>query len=228
MKNNMTGGQLTQIYTIATQQGCGQDAVQFLIESGYMADFFAGRWQEVDRTQFRKIAKLAPEDFGVKPDFKTWRTVKLGTGLKTADDFRKAHKKADCKIGDWGNDILGKPAFEQSVAEKETEVELVNVSVAELGFKDGATRKDIYNRAQELGLDLCPAEVGPQLRLQYQDQPKGEWVVIAMEPISDSDGDLCVFDVGRSDAGKRWLIARNGYPVNVWHGNRRFVFVRRK
>jgi hypothetical protein len=62
----MTGGQLTQIYNIATQQGCGEDGVQFLIESGYLADFFAGKWNEVNRTDFRKLAKLAPEDFGVK------------------------------------------------------------------------------------------------------------------------------------------------------------------
>lgn len=159
--------------------------------------------------------------------FKTWRTVKLGTGIKDVDGFRKALNKVDCNISDWSNYILGKPAFEQSVVEAETEVELVNVSVAELGFKGRATRADIYKRAQELGLDLCPAEVGPQLRLQYKDQPKGEWVV-AMEPISDSNGDLRVFYVGRDDDGEQWLGAHFGYPDSVWAGGHRFVFVRRK
>jgi hypothetical protein len=157
--------------------------------------------------------------------WKTWKTIQLGTGLQTADDFRKEVVKAGMKIGDWANDILGKPAFTATTSE--TEVELVVASVAELGFKDGATRKDIYVRAQELGLDLCPPEVGPQLRLQYTDQPKGEWLVIAMEPITDSDGDLRLFRVARGD-GERWLGADRGYPVNFWRGHYRFVFLRRK
>src|SRR3989344_4293612 len=94
------------------------------------------------------------------PTFHVWKTIKLGTGLKTADDFRQALKQAGREIGQWANDILGKPAFIAS--ETETEVDLVNVSVAELGFEQGATRKNIYDEAIELGLELCPNEVGPQ------------------------------------------------------------------
>jgi hypothetical protein len=157
--------------------------------------------------------------------WKTWKTIQLGTGLQTADDFRKAVKSAGMKIGDWANDILGKPAFTATTSE--TEVELVVASVAELGFKDGATRKDIYVRAQELGLDLCPPEVGPQLRLQYTDQPKGEWLVIAMEPIADSDGFLNLFNVVHVD-DVRWLNASYGSPFSFWFGHSRFVFLRRK
>lgn len=157
--------------------------------------------------------------------WKTWKTIQLGTGLQTADDFRKEVVKAGMKISDWANDILGKPAFTATTSE--TEVELVVASVAELGFKDGATRKDIYVRAQEFGLDLCPPEVGPQLRLQYTDQPKGEWLVIAMEPITVSDGYLGLFRV-RHDEDVRWLRAVNGGPDDFWYGSHRFVFLRRK
>ncbi len=155
--------------------------------------------------------------------FAVWKTIKLGTGLKTADDFRKALKQSECKIGDWGNDILGKPAF--TASETETEVDLVVVSIAELGFKDGATRKDIYNKAKKLGLELCPNEVGPQLRLQYKDQPIGEWLRVAMEPISDSGGDLSLFEVGHDDSDP-WLDGNHGSPDDFWSGFSRFVFVR--
>ena len=158
--------------------------------------------------------------------WKTWRTLKLGTGLKIADDFRTALKKADCNIGEWGNNILGQPAF--TVADMETEVELVIASGTDLGFKGSATRADIYKRAQELGLDLCPNEVGPQLRLQYTDQPNGEWLLIAMEPITDSGGDLDVFRVERNDDGTQWLIGDFGGPVSVWDAGYRWVFLRRK
>ncbi|TSC94043.1 MAG: hypothetical protein CEN87_712, partial [Parcubacteria group bacterium Licking1014_1] len=43
--------------------------------------------------------------------FPVWKTIKLGTGSKNADDFRKAIKDCGMKIGDWANDILGKPEF---------------------------------------------------------------------------------------------------------------------
>jgi hypothetical protein len=156
--------------------------------------------------------------------FPLWKTVKLGTGLKTADDFRRAFKKNNINIGGWGNDILGQSTF--TTSDKETELNLVNVSVAELGFKNGATRKDIYYRAKELGLELCPAEVGPQLRLQYKDQPNGEWLLIGMEPISGSDGFLDVFDVGR-DGGDLWLDGSGGRADGFWDGCGRWVFVRK-
>jgi hypothetical protein len=152
-----------------------------------------------------------------------WKTITLGTGLKTADDFRKAIKEAGMKLGDWANGILGQPAF--TAANVETEVDLVNVSAGELGFPHGAARRDIIAKALELGLQLCPAEVGPQLRLQYPDQPRGEWLIIAMQPITDSDGDPSVFDVGL-DSGGRWLDGVYGYPGRVWGGGSRFVFVR--
>lgn len=158
------------------------------------------------------------------PGLKVWKTIKLGTGLKTAKDFRNELKKNN-RIGVWGDDILGQSAF--TVSDIEKEVDLVNISVEELGFKDGATRKDIYDRALELGLQLCPEEVGPQLRLQYTDQPKGEWLRVAMEPIADSDGDLNVFDVAHDSDG-RWLNGNNGHPDNFWNGDNRWLFLRSK
>jgi len=159
-----------------------------------------------------------PEDFAV------WKTVKLGTH-KDAAALRKAMIDEGMKIGSWGDDILGKPAFKMSSVEKD--VDLVVRSVAELGFKKGATYVDICAKAKELGLELCPNEVGPQLCLQYKDQPKGEWLVIAMEAITDSGGVLGVFDVGRGD-GDRWLGGDRGDPGCFWDADSRFVFVRRK
>lgn len=163
----------------------------------------------------------------IPSDPKVWKRITIGTGID-ADGYRKAIKgkkvgNKNMDIGNYANDILGKTAF--AVVTEEIELDLVVVSVAELGFKNGAKMKDIYDLAREKGLQLCPNQVGPELRLQYEDQPNGEWLVIGMEePIADSDGDLRVFYVEHHDDGL-WLYARFGDPGCVWDSHDRFVFV---
>ncbi len=166
-----------------------------------------------------KIAELIIK----RPVFQIWKTIKLGTGPLTADEFCKVLAKSGFGISDWARDILGKPGF--TVAAKEQEIDLVVVSVKELGFPDGARRDQIYERAKEYGLELCPPEVGPQLRLQHKDQPLDEWLLIAMEPILDSVGYLKVFEVGHGGDGL-WLSSVYGHPGSFWPAGLRWVFCR--
>ena len=166
-------------------------------------------------------AKLA----GPQIDLKIFKTINLGTGLKTADDFRKSLRDSGNKVSSEANGILGNSAF--TVAVKKIKIDLAIKSVDELGFKDGATRQRIYGRANELGLDLCPAEVGPQLRLQYKDQPEEERLIVAMNPIAGSGGALEMFIVWR-DASGLWLGCGYDYPGDIWFAGLRFVFARRK
>lgn len=64
-------------------------------------------------------------------------------------------------------------------------INLIRVSIESLGFKSPPVNIDeIYYKAEKLGLELCPAEVGPYLRLQYQNQPNDEILVIGMKPVS--------------------------------------------
>ncbi len=146
--------------------------------------------------------------------------IKLGT-QKSAKDLRKALLDAGNRIGDWGDDILKRI----EVATEPTEVEIVVFTVAELGFPNGATRAQIYEKALSLGFELCPAEVGPQFRLQYADQLNGEWILVGMEPMADSDGDLGVFHVARFGHG-RWLTATR-HPDDFWYGDGRWAFRRK-
>jgi len=138
----------------------------------------------------------------IPSDPKVWKRITLGTGID-ADGYRKAIKAKKMRIGDYANDILGKPTFSVATEEEEVELDLVVVSVAELGFPKGAKLKDIFARAKEKGLHLCPNQVGPELRLQYEDQPKDEWLLIGMEPITGSGGGPSVFRVGH-DSDDLW------------------------
>lgn len=158
-----------------------------------------------------------------KSEFATWRTINLGT-FKKVELLIDAIKKLGYWVCDWAIDTMGKEAFKLS--EVKAELELVRVSVAELGFKKGAKLKDIFARAFEFGLILCPGEVGPQLRLQYTDQPICECLVVAMEAISGSDGDLNLFNVICGGDGAMWLITYYGNPDYDYDPDDMFVFAR--
>jgi hypothetical protein len=156
-------------------------------------------------------------------DIPIWKRITLGT-YKGPNAVREAFDAARMRIGDSADEILGRPAFPFS--KTETELELVVVTAAELGFKEARIRvADIYQRAMQVGLELCPAEVGPQLRLQYVNQPIGEFLHIAMQPIATYHGDLVDLTVGNGGAGLL-LIGGDGRPDLVLHSTVKFVFVR--
>lgn len=163
---------------------------------------------------------LRKENPWEKPE--SFKIIEIGT-YGNVKSLRKALEDPGAQIGNWAGDILN----ETTLSKSKKSLDLVILTVKELGFPEGAQLKDIYEAADAQGLDLCPAEVGPQLRLQYPDQPSGEWLIIAMKPIKDSVGVLRLFHVCHVGSG-RWLYADRGKPVFFWHPVYRFVFVRRK
>lgn len=152
----------------------------------------------------------------------TFKTIKLGT-LKDFSAIQKAIISSGCIINDDADDALVRKSF--TLATQEVEIELVRVTSSELGLKGGgACYLDIYKRAQLLGLDVCPAEVGPQLRLQYIDQPKGELLRIAMKPFNHFPGGAFYVD---NTARGMSLSFYLGHPDPQWYGDADWVFVRR-
>jgi len=103
---------------------------------------------------------------------------------------------------------------------------IVMLTVAELGLEGGVTTQEIYNRAKELGLSLCPAEVGPQLRAQWPDQPFGDTTLIGMKAI-DSGGDPDVFSLESIRGDSRMLWSSHGEPDYQWPDRSRWTFLRR-
>lgn len=164
----------------------------------------------------------------ISPTFPVSKTIILGRGPQTADEFYRELEVSGCKLDPLAEGIFKNHEFR--VVPLATEFDLVFVSVAGLGFKGSMTRTRIYARAEELGLSLCHPEIGPQLRLQYLDQPKGEHLIIAMEPIYSSDGVPLVFEVGATDEviGKFWLSAEVQHRSRLWDAYERFVFVKHR
>jgi hypothetical protein len=155
---------------------------------------------------------------------KVWKTVTFSAGLRTAEDYRKSFKKMGVRVSECTSDVIGRSTF--TTFPYNMEVELVVASVAELGFKESTTRKEIYVRAMERGLGLCPTEVALQLRQEYIYQPKIERLFIAMNPIIGWDSDQYWFNLGRDASGELWLDVWHGVSDDVWDLDRKFVFLR--
>jgi len=166
-----------------------------------------------------------------------WKTITVG-GAKAVNAVRNAMETAPCPIviDPDADEILGRPAF--PFIKQPGELDLVVLSVFDLGFGDRDARndvelgasvevslRDIYARAVSLGFELCPAEVGPALRLQYLDQPLGEFLLIAMNPVARYTGELVRFSLASAGVGLL-LDGNNGELGTTVPGAVRFVFVR--
>jgi len=152
--------------------------------------------------------------------FQIWRTIPLGT-YKGVDAYRRALDSAGIKIGDAADEILGRPAFPYT--RMKTDVELVLLSAADLGVESESSLADVYKRARQIGLELCPAEVAPQLRLDYRNQPLGEALNIAMEPVATHSGEPTILALVNFGTGLA-LIGSDGRSEFMVPRTWRFVF----
>lgn len=129
-----------------------------------------------------------------------------------------------CNLGGTAAEIIGRPAF--ALSKSRASLDLVVLTPADLGLAGTSVEvAAVYARAALLGFALCPAEVGPQLRLQYLDQPLGEALHIAMQPIARYTSEPTVFAIINGGAGLL-LVGSDGDLDLVVPTTRRFVFVR--
>lgn len=163
----------------------------------------------------------------------TFKNITLGG--ESLESLKSAMTDLDMKISKYIGNMLEKI----KMSDMPEDVELVILSISQLGFPKGAKRIEIYataeeiangakpGKAQELGLDLAPAEAGPQLCRAYSDQPQDNWILIGMEPIIGSDGCPEIFGVNHYGA-ERWLSRfDDGGLANYWAGDNRFAFLLR-
>ena len=107
---------------------------------------------------FQKLPETLEHIYTSFPDKKIRReTIEIGG--KTAKQLLSELKQAGIKISGYAKSMLLSRDF---VTSKNTEAAtLIRLTVADLGFTRSATTDQIYERAQKLGLELCPAETAP-------------------------------------------------------------------
>ena len=179
------------------------------------------------------------EDTKDKKDFTADFTITLGTHRSGADLLETLIEKKH-KVSLWSIQSLRNQDF--PVVAEEITVDIVVISMLEMGFAEGelATLDTIYERAKQMGLEICPVETAPQLRLQFLDQPDyttgerlGEFFVASEPFVLTPDVFPKIFSVGRDDNFPHdetgiglWLISNNivedeniGFPDKLFNAS---------
>ena len=189
-------------------------------------------FQKLYSTYFGRNAEDVKDEKGFTADF----TITLGTHRSGAALLGALIEKK-CQISLWSRQALGNPGF--PVVAEETTVDIVVVSMLEMGFAEGefATLNTIYDRAKQMGLETCSVETAAQLRLQFLDQPDwttrerlGEFFVASEPFVLTDDGFPKIFSVIRDDESPHvetdiglWLIANGTVEAEaVGHPDRLF------
>lgn len=168
---------------------------------------------------FKGVFQLNLEHIGTSfPEGMVKRMEAELTG-KNGEEIERELKEKNINISEYASDMLKK-----LFASTPKHLDLVRLTVKDLGFPNGATTDAIYKRAEELGLELCPQDTGPNFRLQNFTP---DWIYIAMKQITDRGGSPCVFYLRRCGDGL-WLFSRWASPDVRWDDDSECAFRLRK
>ncbi|WP_110927773.1 helicase [Bacillus massiliglaciei] len=163
------------------------------------------------------------------------RIVKVGGNSKS----QLIHKLEQSSIlmNEYAERLLADEKF--TISDIKYSLETVELPVCYLGFPDGATTNQIYSKAREFCLELCPVELGPYLRLEYLNQPEGNSgksllrnqapqgsVTIASEILTEDDEFPKGFYL-RKINGVLWLRGYCADHMHVWKPDDHFIFCKK-
>lgn len=160
------------------------------------------------------------------------RAVEVGGHTK--GELIEKLQQSSILINEFGERLLADDKF--ATSKTKYIVQTVELTVGNLGFPEGATTSLIFKRAIEFGLELCPIELGPYLRLQYLDQPEGYSgnplpkhqaptgsITIASEVLSEDDDFPKGFYLRRIN-DVLWLRGYLADHLHVWNPEDHFIF----
>lgn len=161
-----------------------------------------------------------PQREAVK-DFPVWCTLEKGLTIPGLSELKRLNRHLDGRIaiGSWGRDLLSVIQFSKIL---DRNISLILLSNNDLGFPEGATYDMTCVRGRQLGLTLCLPGFAPLLRFRYLDQPKGEWIFLAMRSVQVNKVES-MFSLGNDGEVFR-LNGNTGDPEHHWPSDAQFVF----
>jgi hypothetical protein len=108
------------------------------------------------------------------------RRIEIGglTKAQLLEEFRKH----SIQMNEQGHRLFEESRF--VVSTQRYAIKTVELSVADLGFPEGAISEEVYQRAAKMGLGVCPLELGPFMRLQFMNQPEGARLTLSSQRLS--------------------------------------------
>ncbi|MBS4220222.1 helicase [Bacillus sp. FJAT-49711] len=165
-------------------------------------------------------------------------TRKIEVGGLTKSQLLQKLQQSSILMNEYGERLIADEKF--MTFETKYSLQTVELTVSNLGFPNGATTEQIFNKAKELGLEMCPLELGPYLRLEYLDQPEGNSVnplqqnqapsgsvTIASEFLYKDDNFPKGFYLRRIK-GTLWLRGYRSDHLHVWNPDDHFIFCKQK
>lgn len=157
----------------------------------------------------------------------------IRVGGRSRSEVKQLLHSANVLLNVHAETLLAHPSFD---APESQSLEVVQRTVAELGFEHGATLSQVFVAAKNQGLELCPLVMGPYLRLAMLEQedapdsvlsagraPTGA-IHIASEPSSEDVEYPKGFYLRVVD-GQAWLRGYRCDDTYQWPPEQRLAFV---
>lgn len=162
------------------------------------------------------------------------RIIEVG-GLTKLQLIQKLEQKS-ILMNEYGERLFANEKF--TTSKTKYSLKIVELTVMDLGFPNGATAAQLFKRGSEFGLELCPLELAPHLRLKYLDQPEGDSgnasqqnnapsgsITIASEVLTKEDDFPKGFYLRRIN-DVLWLRGYIADELHVWKPEDHFIFVK--
>jgi len=160
------------------------------------------------------------------------RYYDIDFGGASKDELLLKLERASISLNEYSKQLFASDLFVTSA--EAGSASIIELTVEDLGFQNGATLVEINDRMKPLNLSECPLEIGPYFRLHYIDQiefqesgkhkaPAGS-VTVMSRPLIDDDDFPKGFYLRKID-GKLWL---RGYlcPLDhVWEPGARLAML---
>lgn len=138
----------------------------------------AAHWSRNEEELQRRILEALRDN----DDFETWKSINVGGAdqqLRAANLV--ALERNGISIAKGARDLIISPLWSPEPVRRR--IDLVRVTMRDLGYEMPVPYGEIVRRANELGLELCPVDAGLELRLAYMNQPLGTRYIVATKGV---------------------------------------------
>ncbi len=125
-------------------------------------------------------------------------------------------------VSPWIENIVKK--YNYKFEKSKSPINLVRITVKDLGFKGPTELLDIYNKIENSDFKLVNPEIAIYSRLIYTKQPTGEWIRFAtpLNSMVDTDGVPHLPKLGHA-LGKNFIETYWSYPKAIFHPHNDFI-----